>query len=151
MKEPVISTTPYFLAIVEEHPPNWRTIYGVYFVNNTPDMIDAMIVVRPGLYKKIGEDKRLSDIPKGFVDGIGAQRFEYLSPKGFVKINAYADWDFDWSNGARVYFLTEGREEFLEFEMDKYFIAGGRIDILPVLSIPGYPCGPQTKVPGLNA
>jgi hypothetical protein len=128
-----------FLAVILHDSRRYR-LYSLYFVNNTAETIDAMIVVAPGGMEALGEGSRLDDLGPDLVDNIAIRKYEGIPPRSYVELTTYFDWEFDWSSTRYIMLRTGGREEHLRFSLEKDLMAGQKLDALPVLGKSGYVC-----------
>ena len=115
-------------------------LYSLYFVNNTAETIDTMIVVAPGGMEALREGSPMDDLGPDLVDNVAVRRYESIPPKSYFELTTYFDWEFDWSSTRYVMLRTGGREEHLRFALEKDLMAGQEIDALPVLGKSGYVC-----------
>lgn len=130
----------YFLAVCEEKQDDY-TGYPLYFINNSSEEIEAMIVVSPGAFQYINTKGKMEDIKDDMIDGIGVKKYFRIPPKSYIRDTIYQDWDFDWSNQRYVWIKTRGKGKRLHFYMEKYFIAfNKKVSFIPVLNKSGWIC-----------
>ena len=128
-----------FLAAVLHSSRHYR-LYSLYFVNNSLDTIEAMVVAAPGWKEKIPEGTILDDMEAGLVDNVGIRRYDGIPPKSCVELTTCFDWDFDWSSERYVMFTTHDREEHLTFCVEGSIAVGVKLGSLPILGESGYLC-----------
>jgi hypothetical protein len=128
-----------FLAVILHDSRRYR-LYSLYFINNTPETIDVMIVVAPGGMEAFGEGSPMDDLGPDLVDNIAVRKYEMIPPKSYVELSTYFDWEFDWSSTRYIMLRIGDREEHLRFALEKDLMAGQELDSLPVLGKSGYVC-----------
>ena len=128
-----------FLAVVLHESRHYR-LYSLYFVNNTSETIDAMIVIAPGGADAIPEGTSIDAVGSELIDNVGVRKYDSVPPRSYVELSTYFDWDFDRSDTRRIMLKTSGREEHLHFDIEGSVMVGRELDFVPVLGKRGYVC-----------
>jgi len=128
-----------FLAVVLHESRHYR-LYSLYFVNNTSETIDAMIVIAPGGADAIPEGTPVAAVGPELIDNVGVRKYGSLPPRSYVELSTYFDWDFDRSDARRIMLKTSGREEHFHFDIEGSVMLGRELDFVPVLGKKGYVC-----------
>jgi len=126
----------YFLAICEENLGNYK-VYPLFFINNSLEEIEVIILVRTIVFDRIDTIEKIEDIEK---DGVGFRKYLGIPAKSCFKIYEYYDWEFDWSDGIYAWIKTRSKEERLHFYMEKYFILNTKVNFIPTLNKGGWIC-----------
>lgn len=129
----------FFIAAILHDSRRYR-IYSLYFINNTQNTIDSMIVVSPGLMEAKLGGATIDEVGPGLVDNVGTMRYEGIPPRSYVELTTFFDWDFDWSSSRYVMLKTCGKEEHLRFNIERDILSGQEHGGIPVLGRAGYTC-----------
>jgi len=134
-----MDTLKYFIAICEE-TRNGYTVYPQYFVNNSHEEIESLVIVRPGAFDMIKSKEKIEDIKDDMIDGsIFIRKYLGVPAESYILEDVYRDWDFDWENERIIWIKAQGKEEHLHFYIEKYFITN-QIEFIPVLNKNGWLC-----------
>ena len=128
-----------FLAVVLHESRHYR-LYSLYFVNNTSETIDALIVVAPGGVDAIPEGTPIDAVGTELIDNVGVRKYGSIPPRSYVELSTYFDWDFDRSDARTILLKTSGREEHLHFDIEGSVMKGRELDFVPILGKKGYVC-----------
>ena len=110
--------------------------YVLYFVNNSQNPIDVLIVIPPGVKSRIPPNAKINDL----LAIKGLEKFYNLPFLSFKMVARFQDWEFDWSIQRDVFLQSCGKEKHLPFCIDKYRWNLEEVADLPVLHRPGWIC-----------
>jgi hypothetical protein len=121
----------YFFAVCEEKIDGYTT-YPLFFINNANHKIDEIIIVRPGIYSKIGDARKIDEIDNILIKRHHVVKYENVPPQSFLREATLQDWDFDFTNSRKVFMKVNGQDLYLRCYMEKYFICSKKsyIDFL---------------------
>jgi hypothetical protein len=129
----------YFMAVSEEDIDGY-TMYPLYFVNNSPGLIERMIMVRRAALEKVKGITRISEIKDDLIDDLWVKRFLNIPPHSYIEDGKFHNWEFDWQIERLVFLKVGGKEERLQFTIKRYFITNTKTDNIPVLNKSGWIC-----------
>ena len=129
----------YFMAICKEEVNGYKT-FPLYFINNSRNPIDVMIVIRPDGKDQIPANAKLADISDDMIKKGGIEKYQNIPPVSYIEVAKFQDWDFDFANERDILIRASGKEKHLNFFIDKYLWSLEKVHDVPVLHKSGWIC-----------